>query len=417
VTTLPVPPDPWADLRRHTPARIGLGRCGVALPTAEVLRLAAAHAQARDAVHVALDEPALEAQLQAQGWRCVTVSSRSTSRGEYLRRPDLGRRLATADATRLQELAVRNVDLAIVVGDGLSALAVRRHASPLLAALRTALGDTLTAAPLVIATQARVALADEIGALLQARVALILLGERPGLSSPDSLGAYLTHTPAIGRVDAERNCVSNIRPEGLPPERAAERIAWLLRESLRRGVSGVALKDDSATELLGVLAEARVNVRAPADEEVGHLAKLWYDGWQDAHSAVLPAELAKYRTLESFVHRIQCDLANIRVAGPCGRPVGFCMVKGDELYQLYVSALERGSGVAAALLADAEAQLAAMGNETAWLACAIGNERAKRFYEKHGWRCAGTMTSQLDTPDGLFPLEVWRYEKALLENP
>jgi ethanolamine ammonia-lyase small subunit len=250
MTTLPIPPDPWADLRRHTPARIGLGRCGVALPTTEVLRLAAAHAQARDAVHVALDVGALEAHLHAAGWHCVTVTSRATNRDEYLRRPDLGRRLAAADAARLQSLATGAVDVALVLGDGLSAVALQTHALPLLAALRTALGDTLTLAPLVIATQARVALADEIGAVLQARVALILLGERPGLSSPHSLGAYLTHAPAVGRSDAERNCVSNIRPQGLPPERAAQRIAWLLRESLRRGVSGVALKDDSATELL-----------------------------------------------------------------------------------------------------------------------------------------------------------------------
>lgn len=251
MTTLPVPPDPWADLRRHTPARIGLGRCGVALSTTEVLRLAAAHAQARDAVHVALDVAALEAQLHGDGWQCTTVASRAASRNEYLRRPDLGRRLSTADATRLQDLTTGGVDLAIVVGDGLSAVAAQRHAPPLLAALHAALGDTLTLAPLVIATQARVALADEIGALLNARVALVLLGERPGLSAPDSLGAYLTHAPAIGRVDAERNCVSNIRPEGLPPERAAQRIAWLLREALRRRASGIALKDDSATELLG----------------------------------------------------------------------------------------------------------------------------------------------------------------------
>jgi ethanolamine ammonia-lyase small subunit len=253
--TLPIPPDPWADLRHHTPARIGLGRSGVALPTAEVLRLAAAHAQARDAVHVALDVAALEAQLSSAGWRCITVASRATSRNEYLRRPDLGRRLATADAARLQSLATGAVDVAvdavIVLGDGLSAVAVQTHAKPLLAALRSAFGDAVTTAPLVIATQARVALADEIGALLQARVALILLGERPGLSSPDSLGAYLTHAPAIGRVDAERNCVSNIRPEGLPPERAAHRIAWLVREALRRRVSGVALKEESATALLG----------------------------------------------------------------------------------------------------------------------------------------------------------------------
>lgn len=159
-----------------------------------------------------------------------------------------------------------------------------------------------------------------------------------------------------------------------------------------------------------------MNVRAATNAEVSDLAKLWFDGWQDAHSAVLPAELAKHRTLDSFRHRIQSDLANVRVAGPYGQPVGFCMVKGNELYQLYVSALERGTGVAAALLVDAEAQLVASGVESAWLACAIGNERAKKFYEKHGWRCAGTVTSQLDTPDGLFPLDVWRYEKDLLEN-
>ncbi len=250
MSALPVPPDPWADLRRHTPARIGLGRSGVALPTAEVLRLAAAHAQARDAVHVALDVATLESQLHSDGWRCLNVSSRAASRDEYLRRPDLGRRLSPADATRLQDLAAGDVDLAIVIGDGLSAVAVQRHAPPLLAALRAALGNTLTLSPLVIATQGRVALADEIGALLHARAALILLGERPGLSSPDSLGAYLTHAPAVGRTDAERNCVSNIRPEGLPSDRAAQRIAWLLREALRRRISGVALKDDSATELL-----------------------------------------------------------------------------------------------------------------------------------------------------------------------
>ncbi len=250
MTTLPIPPDPWADLRRHTPARIGLGRSGVARPTAEVLRLAAAQAQARDAVHVALDVAALESQLHVEGWGCVRVASRAAGRDEYLRRPDLGRRLSPADAAQLHSLAAGAVDLALVLGDGLSALAVQRHALPLLAALRAALADTLTLAPLVIATQARVALADEIGALLNARVSLILLGERPSLSSPDSLSAYLTHAPAIGRVDAERNCVSNIRPVGLPPERAAERIAWLLREALRRQISGVALKDASATELL-----------------------------------------------------------------------------------------------------------------------------------------------------------------------
>lgn len=251
MTTSPVA-DPWAELRKHTPARIGLGRSGVALPTAELLRFAAAHAAARDAVQVPLDVPALDAALRAQGFITapLVVTSRAASRDEYLRRPDLGRRLAEADGARLHAHAIANADLALVLGDGLSAIALQRHAAPLAAALRDALGDALRWAPIVIATQARVALADEIGALLGARAALILLGERPGLSSPDSLGAYLTFAPRIGRTDAERNCVSNIRPEGLPYTAAATRIAWLARESLRRGLSGIALKDDSAAVLL-----------------------------------------------------------------------------------------------------------------------------------------------------------------------
>jgi len=249
--TLPVPPDPWAALRRHTPARIGLGRSGVALPTTEVLRFAAAHALARDAVQVPLDVTALSARLADDGWTSIAVASQAADRDTYLRRPDLGRRLASEDAARLRALSTGEADLAVVLGDGLSAQAVPLHAPPLLAALRGTLeGDGLRWAPLVIATQARVALADEIGAALRARVVLILLGERPGLSSPDSLGAYLTHAPAVGRSDAERNCVSNIRPAGLAPAAAAARIAWLLREALRRRTSGVALKDESATPLL-----------------------------------------------------------------------------------------------------------------------------------------------------------------------
>ncbi len=254
VSTLPdtpPPADPWADLRRHTPARIALGRSGAGMPTAEVLRLSAAHAQARDAVHVALDTQALEAALQAQGLRTLQVASRAASRDEYLRRPDLGRRLAEADAQRLEALAAAPADLVVVLADGLSALAAQRHGLPVIGALRQALGDGLRWAPVVLATQARVALADEIGALLGARIALILLGERPGLSSPDSLGAYLTWAPAPGRMDAERNCVSNIRPEGLAPLLAARRIAWLLQQALRRRQSGIALKDESDTDLLG----------------------------------------------------------------------------------------------------------------------------------------------------------------------
>lgn len=255
MSPLPQPPeaapaDPWADLRRHTPARIALGRAGTSLPTAELLRFAAAHAQARDAVHVPLDVPAIAAALQAEGWQSLTVQSRAPHREAYLRRPDWGRRLDPASADALLNAATGPVDLALVLGDGLSAVAVQRHALPVLTALREALAGAMTLAPPVIALQARVALGDEIGALLQARLVLVLLGERPGLSSPDSLGAYLTHAPAVGCHDAQRNCVSNIRPEGLPPATAAHRIAWLLREALRRRTTGIALKDDSATALL-----------------------------------------------------------------------------------------------------------------------------------------------------------------------
>lgn len=155
-------------------------------------------------------------------------------------------------------------------------------------------------------------------------------------------------------------------------------------------------------------------VRDAEESEIGHLAKIWYDGWHDAHAEIVPAELTRLRTLESFRDRLQAALPSVRVVGPPGEPVGFCIVQSDELYQLFVSARARGSGVAAALVADAEARLAANGVETAWLACAIGNERAARFYAKCGWRRVGIMINPAETPNGTFPLEVWRYEKRLM---
>ena len=234
------PPDPWTLLRRHTPARISLGRAGTSLPTAEVLRFAAAHAAARDAVHLPLDVDALRADLHGLGLDAVTVASRAGSRVEYLRRPDLGRQLAPESCTALD--GATGHGLCIVIGDGLSAVAAQMHAVPLIAALHAA---GVSASRVVVATQARVALGDEIGECVGASLVLMLLGERPGLSSHHSLGAYLTWAPKAGRVDSERNCVSNIRPEGLALPEAAARIAWLVRESQRRRVTGIELKDDS----------------------------------------------------------------------------------------------------------------------------------------------------------------------------
>lgn len=156
-----------------------------------------------------------------------------------------------------------------------------------------------------------------------------------------------------------------------------------------------------------------MDVRPAEEIEIDYLARLWYDSWQDAHAEIVPAELTRLRTLDSLRERLRNSVADVRVVGPTGAPVGFHVVKGDELYQLYLSAAARGSGVAAALIADAEARLAESGVETAWLACAIGNERAARFYEKCGWHRVGTMVSELETSEGRFSLEVWRYEKSL----
>ena len=243
--------DPWVALRRHTPARLALGRAGTGLPTAELLRFAAAHAQARDAVLVPLDVDALVAELHEDAWSTVTVRSRAPDRDAFLCRPDWGRRLDDDSLARLRTPSAGPVDLAVVIGDGLSSVAVQCHARPLLAALRQALDAEggISWAPLSIATQARVALADEIGETLQASLALMLIGERPGLSSPDSLGAYLTYAPRVGCHDAQRNCVSNIRPDGLPAHAAAARIAWLIRAALHRRLTGVGLKDDSPQAL------------------------------------------------------------------------------------------------------------------------------------------------------------------------
>jgi len=235
--TPPASPDVWARLRRATDARIGLGRTGAALPTAAMLALQYAHALARDAVHAALPVEALAAAIG--GSETIVVDSLADGRLTYLARPDLGRRLAPAGAARL---AKGDYDLAIVLADGLSAEAVARNAPPLVQALIGRLSGWRIA-PVVIARQSRVALGDEIGAALGARTVVVLIGERPGLSAADSLGAYVTWNPAVGRLDAERNCVSNIRAGGLTTEEAAGRIAWLVAEARRLRLTGVGLKD------------------------------------------------------------------------------------------------------------------------------------------------------------------------------
>jgi len=154
--------------------------------------------------------------------------------------------------------------------------------------------------------------------------------------------------------------------------------------------------------------------RSARDSEVDALAHLWYAGWQDTHAAILPVELARLRTLDSFRDRLSANIRNVRVAGSSSQPLGFCMLKADELYQLYVAPAARGSGIAAVLLNDGEAWLKSRGVQTAWLACAIGNDRAARFYQKNGWNRVGNMLLQVETTDGDFPLEVWRYEKDLV---
>jgi len=250
MTKDPVTPSPWGEWRSVTPARLALGRVGAGMPTEEVLRFGWAHAMARDAVHAALDVPALQAALHAQGWSTAQVRSRAPDRVTYLRRPDLGRVLDPHESAKLRAMNTLSGNICVVIGDGLSSLAVERHAAPLLAALRPLLADELEQVPVVIATQARVALADEVADALRAKLSIMLIGERPGLSSPDSLGIYITHAPFKGRSDAERNCISNVRPEGLDYAAAALKLAWLVREAIRRGLTGVDLKDESDLALL-----------------------------------------------------------------------------------------------------------------------------------------------------------------------
>jgi ethanolamine ammonia-lyase small subunit len=264
-TTGPIiTPDHWSELRRFTEARISLGRCGVSLPLAESLAFRLAHAQARDAVWQPFRVAELAGELEGAGLECLRLQSAVADRGEYLTRPDKGRRLGDASRELLAARAAGGAggadgsasgaalhvapgaapDVVLVVGDGLSSRAVHETAGPLVRRLVPVLrGAGLCVGPVCLVENARVAVADEVGALLGARVAVILIGERPGLTSPNSLGIYLTHGPRPGATDEARNCISNVRPGGLSQEEAVRKLAYLLEESLALGLSGVGLKD------------------------------------------------------------------------------------------------------------------------------------------------------------------------------
>ena len=241
----PVTADPWNALCSATPARIALGRAGGSIPAREWLEFRAAHAAAREAVHFPFAAEDLAADIRRFGVEVVLAATRASDRRTYLERPDLGRRLDEPSQHALQQLRGESrFDLVIIVSDGLSAIAANRQVCPLLAALLPKLRpDDWSVAPIVVALFGRVALEDEIGQLLGASLSLMLIGERPGLGSPDSLGAYLVFEPRLGKTDADRNCISNIRPEGLPHETAAETIYHFLSEARRRRLSGVQLKD------------------------------------------------------------------------------------------------------------------------------------------------------------------------------
>jgi len=232
----------------YTMARVDLGRAGASVPTRALLDFQLAHAKARDAVHLPLAVNSLVVELKRKGITSTPLTSAAGDRGEYLKRPDLGRRLSEASRERLAVLHAE-YDAAFVIADGLSALAVHRHAVPLLELLLRDLDWRV--APVAIVEQGRVAIGDEIGELFGARLIVVLIGERPGLSSPDSLGAYLTWQPRPGRTNAERNCVSNIRAEGLGYEAAAHKLLFLMNESRRLKLSGVRLKEDAAPSLGG----------------------------------------------------------------------------------------------------------------------------------------------------------------------
>lgn len=240
--------NPWSGLRRFTNARIALGRTGTSLPTSPHLKFQLAHALARNAVHHEMDVARLESGLQAKGFETLHVHSAAENRPVYLQRPDKGRQLddASREVMRDKGKDKQGFDIALVVADGLSALAIEENLIPFLDSLVPAIkANGWTLGPVTLVSQGRVAIGDEIGALLGAKIVVMMIGERPGLSSPDSMGLYLTRDPKPGLTDEARNCISNVRPEGMSYDRAAHKLVYLITEARKRGYSGVELKDEA----------------------------------------------------------------------------------------------------------------------------------------------------------------------------
>jgi ethanolamine ammonia-lyase small subunit len=253
ITASPVTADPWAELRQFTDARIALGRCGASLPLAAVLELRLAHAQARDAVHLPLAIDQLAPELQGLGLQTMGLHSGARDRAEYLTRPDLGRRLDADSRAMLKKRQPTNgCDLALVIGDGLSSRAIHENAVAFVREFieLCAAHTPLALGPVCLVRNCRVATGDEIGELLGARLVVMLIGERPGLSSPNSMGVYLTYAPKIGTSDEARNCISNVRAGGLPVGQGVRKLAYLVEEALRLQTTGVNLKDRMQADYL-----------------------------------------------------------------------------------------------------------------------------------------------------------------------
>jgi ethanolamine ammonia-lyase small subunit len=238
--------DPWAELKRFTASRIALGRCGSSLPLKESLAFRLDHARARDAVHSPFRQAELAETLRAAGLSCLELESEVRDRGEYLTRPDKGRRLSLRARTLLAEQKA-GFDICMSVGDGLSARAIHENAAPFVLACARMFGQAgLRLGPVCVVQNARVAIADEIASLVSARLSIILIGERPGLSSPNSMGVYLTMNPCVGITDESRNCISNVREGGLSLTEGVRKLGYLVEEAFRLGQSGVELKDRMA---------------------------------------------------------------------------------------------------------------------------------------------------------------------------